>query len=621
MNSIFRIPGRFLYNLLKDRRKRYIPLWVKISLSAIAVYSVLAFVISFIISARAIHSLGENIEQSYSLITKNLAFDIEKTLTQAEETVSSRADMSTFHMVFDANDYTLLEGSMKAMPGTCDAFFMDDFKNNRRVITTRTSVENPDGTRSTAVITSSLNMNAPVAVSDYLPLDELQLSECADRARQGRSHVTQPYFKEISFEPVYIIAYPIHDGGKPVGMIAMRYRLTSLWDKVDAASADEGVTAYLIDKSGVAIAHTDRSKIGNKLRNAFVRKALSFEAGIEESDLGRQELIGAYYPIKLRIRLALVIEKATHSLFSEIITTIALSCAIFVVSIIVIVLLSVWIGKYFTRPVEPILKGIEGLKKSIDTEKIPVISGDEFGIISTQFNQMLDELKEKERIKSIFGNYISSDIRDEILEHDITFEGTEHNCTILFTDIRGFTSITEKFDAKTVLHLLNTYFSEMIKIVNAHKGIVNKFIGDALMVLYGIPIARGNHSLAAVLTAREMLARLEVMNATFYKEYGIEFRIGAGIATGVAIAGNIGGHERMEYSVIGDIVNIASRLESLTKEFKTPIIINEETKLQIENEIRVKGLGSVAVRGKAQELELYCVDMLCTEEYVRGSNS
>jgi adenylate cyclase len=176
---------------------------------------------------------------------------------------------------------------------------------------------------------------------------------------------------------------------------------------------------------------------------------------------------------------------------------------------------------------------------------------------------------------------------------------------VLFSDIRSFTSISEKMEPEAVVGFLNDYMQRMVETVFEEGGIVDKFIGDAVMAVFGAPVVHPDDATRAVRCAIRMMEELENFNADQAKKGGVNINIGVGLHTGALIAGNIGSDRKMEYTVIGDTVNIASRVQDLNKEFKTNIIITEACYNATGRSFPVRGLRPYKVKGKEQEVMIY----------------
>lgn len=217
------------------------------------------------------------------------------------------------------------------------------------------------------------------------------------------------------------------------------------------------------------------------------------------------------------------------------------------------------------------------------------------------------EGKSKEKIKSAMGKYISEDIMKSVVKNidELKLGGKKANVTVLFSDIRGFTSMSEKLSADEVSVILNEYFTEMEPIVTKHHGVINKFIGDAVMVIFGEPIKDELHPVNAVRCAHEMLEKVDELQQKWLSEGKPKIEIGVGINTGEAFVGNIGSEKRMEYTVIGDTVNLASRIESYNKIYKTNLLISSSTYACVKNIVDVIKISNVTIRGKAKKMDLY----------------
>src|SRR5205809_2545030 len=183
--------------------------------------------------------------------------------------------------------------------------------------------------------------------------------------------------------------------------------------------------------------------------------------------------------------------------------------------------------------------------------------------------------------------------------------GERREMSVLFSDIRGFTTVTEKGDAEALVGQLNEYFSRMVEVVFRHHGTVDKFVGDMVMALFGAPVADPLHAENAVATAIEMVRELGELNRSWAARGMAQLDIGVGVNSGDMIAGNIGSSSIMSYTVIGDNVNLGSRLESLNKEYRTRIIISDATRSQLTGAYQLRPLGEVVVKGKTRAVAIF----------------
>jgi len=228
-----------------------------------------------------------------------------------------------------------------------------------------------------------------------------------------------------------------------------------------------------------------------------------------------------------------------------------------------------------------------------------------FGIVIL-YRHHLEE-REKHYLKELFSKYVDEKVVDEIITNPkrIFLGGEIVKVTVLLSDIRGFTTISSLIPPTEVVRMLNEYFQEMESIIFKYQGILDKFIGDAIMVIYGAPIKKDNDTERAIRTALEMVAKIENLRAKWQQEKKFEFEIGIGINTGEAIVGNVGSRRRMDYTAIGNDVNITFRLEELTRELSARIIISESTYKEVKDIVEVEDLGKREIRGREGTIRVY----------------
>jgi adenylate cyclase len=214
---------------------------------------------------------------------------------------------------------------------------------------------------------------------------------------------------------------------------------------------------------------------------------------------------------------------------------------------------------------------------------------------------------DKRRFKGAMSKYLSPDVLEEVMSKGELKAEVGHRkvLTVLFSDVRGFTTISESQDAATVVEILNEYFSAMVSLIFENKGTLDKFIGDAIMAFWGAPIPRADHAELAVKTALQMTQALRRLNETFHARGMDPLAIGIGINTGEMIVGNIGSDQRLDYTVIGDNVNLGSRLESLTKTYGVEILISDATHRIVWNKFPCRLVDHVAVKGKSIPVPVY----------------
>ena len=248
-----------------------------------------------------------------------------------------------------------------------------------------------------------------------------------------------------------------------------------------------------------------------------------------------------------------------------------------------------------------------------------LISG--YGVALT--DRVSVEQLEKRQARSMLSRYLPPDIVKEMLKNpvDAQLGSKRAELSVLFSDIRGFTSLSEKLDPEVVVDLLNQYLTVMTEIIFRHGGTVDKFEGDGILVFFGAPQFYENHPERAVRTAIEMRDRLAELQGPWQEQSAEPLRIGVAIHTGEVMVGNIGSSRRMDYTVIGDTVNLSARLQDLTKEYGASILISGSTEERVKNMFRLRSLGSVDIRGRQQHVDLYEVEGEAAESGLATASS
>lgn len=255
------------------------------------------------------------------------------------------------------------------------------------------------------------------------------------------------------------------------------------------------------------------------------------------------------------------------------------------------------------KPVHELVKSAHELGSGNLDYRIKVSRKDELGALMNAFNEMADGLKQKQHIQESFGRYVSADLVDMIVNNrENWFKGKRTDVTLLFADIRGFTSYSEKRDPESLINHLNEYFGIMTDIIHRNSGYIDKFIGDEIMAVFGSPVYNAKHAFLASRAACEMQEKLRAFNRGRAEDDQIH--IGIGLNSGEVVAGNLGSAQKMEYAVIGDNVNTASRLCSVAK--KDEIIISKYTYDGIrEYNFETHAKEPVTVKGKSEPIEIY----------------
>ncbi len=227
-----------------------------------------------------------------------------------------------------------------------------------------------------------------------------------------------------------------------------------------------------------------------------------------------------------------------------------------------------------------------------------------------------EDITQEQRMMNTLCRYMAREVAEHLLQNKdkLKLGGTRAEVTILFTDIRNFTSISEQMDPWDVVNLLNAYFPRMINVIFRQQGMVDKFIGDAILAVFGVPFGREDDALRAARAALEMRRELRAINRERTRKGKLTVEMGIGITSGAVVSGNIGSERRMDYTVIGDPVNLAARLEGLTKEVQRRILINERVHAAIAKEIPCESLGLFAVRGKKEKVPVFAIEIQDEEQ-------
>jgi adenylate cyclase len=252
---------------------------------------------------------------------------------------------------------------------------------------------------------------------------------------------------------------------------------------------------------------------------------------------------------------------------------------------------------------------------------VPVLSNDELGYLSERFNQMTDGLRQADRMRRLFDLYASAEVVEAALEGGANLGGELVHCTILFTDVRDFTALSERLEPERLVSLINHYMSAIVPQIAASGGVITRFGGDSILAVFGSPLNPiDDHAFRAVRAARSIHQALLRFNKLQHLAREPELKIGVGIATGPVIAGNVGGQERLEYTVMGEAANMAARLQELTKEYQCPVLVSDGTYHDLPPLVRrlFEKRTDVVIRGKQEPVTIYALPvdkvLILTEE-------
>jgi adenylate cyclase len=261
--------------------------------------------------------------------------------------------------------------------------------------------------------------------------------------------------------------------------------------------------------------------------------------------------------------------------------------------------LTMLLTRSITAPVGDLLDATERVRSGDLTARVPVVSGDEMGELARSFNAMMTGLEERETLREAFGSYVAPDVADRVLEEGELLEGEEVEVSILFVDIQEFTAYAERSSARETVSYLNDFFGLAVPILTENGGHANKFVGDGILGVFGAPERMSDHADRAVRAACEIARSVS-------DRYGDSLRVGVGINSGPVSAGTVGGGGRLEFTVIGDPVNVAARVERATRRTGDTVLLTEATRcLLTDPTIGVEERGELELKGKSEPVALY----------------
>jgi adenylate cyclase len=273
-------------------------------------------------------------------------------------------------------------------------------------------------------------------------------------------------------------------------------------------------------------------------------------------------------------------------------------------ALVAALLLGIGLARGITSPVQHLVAGMREVLKGNLRFRSTIEREDEIGFLATSFNEMVGGLEERERIKDTFGRFVSHDVAEAVLGGHVPLEGERREVSILFQDIRGFTTLSERLDPAALLKLLNRFFTEVVVAVEAEGGVVKQFVGDGVMALFGAPQRYADHPVRAVRAALGIVTRLASLNEQWRTQNAPPLEIGVGIHTGEVVAGLIGPDQRVEYGVVGDPVNLANRVETLTKDLQATVLVSREIASQLGETFVLGRSATLPVKGRKQPVEV-----------------
>jgi len=375
----------------------------------------------------------------------------------------------------------------------------------------------------------------------------------------------------------------------------------------NAKGVDGHLYAFIIDNQKIIKAHTDQEKIETQFKKFYNVDTVSKKGDVTYFNYlskKRNHVLNVSRPIEFQskhlgeVHVGLSIDFINNQFYEER-SFLAFSMLIIIFSGMGVAVL---FGLRFSRPISKLVRATREIAKGNYDYKVYLKRNDEFDSLADAFNQMGEELSRQNMMKKSFGKYVGSEVLNMIMDNPETqwLRGRKNEATILFADIRNFTAYSETKEPEDVVEKLNEYFEIATRVILRHGGYIDKFIGDAVLGVFGVPVYHKNHIERAVNAAIEM--QEEFLRAS-EKGNPLLARVGIGIKSGVVLAGNIGSQAKIEYTVIGDTVNIASRLNGIAKAGE--IIIGISGKNCIDLPVEFEKLPPQKIKGRKDLVEVY----------------
>lgn len=409
--------------------------------------------------------------------------------------------------------------------------------------------------------------------------------------------------------PILALSIPYKSIDKSKTIIIAFFRL----EKILNAFTTSGITIrFMVNGDGMVIAHPD-SKIvlsGSNLSDLPIVKTM-LKSLVDNGQTRYKGTDDRYYLgsfKKIGLSGAGVISTVLEDkAFEEVYNIQRRNLYIMGIALSLYILIIFYFAKSITRPILNLVSATQEIEHGKFRVDIQPTTTDEVGLLTNSFIKMGVGLEEREKVKDALGRFVNKEVADMVLKGELKLGGERKNCAIFFSDIRSFTAISEKLEPEEVVEFLNAYMTQMVHCVNVTNGTVDKFIGDAVMATWGAAFSRGNDAENAVNGALMMRKALLEFNKGRGGDKKPIIKIGSGLNYGPVIAGQIGSSDKMEYTVIGDAVNLASRIESLNKPFGTDILISHDLYEAVKDIFKVEKMKAIKVKGKEEPQIIYAV--------------
>jgi adenylate cyclase len=368
--------------------------------------------------------------------------------------------------------------------------------------------------------------------------------------------------------------------------------------------------AYVVvtDRSGRIVAHSDLGRVGRPFERPESARAADGGLVVQPVALaGQDDVLEFSTPLDFRrIRVGTAYVGFNRAGIRSAVSDARRRATLITLAMLAVGMVgAVALSTMLSRPIVRLMQATRAVAAGDFAVSVPVTSNDEVGSLTRAFNEMAHSLREKEMIKRAFSRYVAREVVDEILKHPdrLALTGERRDVTVLFCDIRGFTATTETMRPEDVVELLNQFYDLMIETTFKYDGTLDKFLGDGVMAIFGAPLYRADHAVMAARTALAMQAAVAQLSASRVAAGKTPVSVGIGLNAGEAIAGTVGTSERMEYTVIGDCVNLAARLQA--RAAPGQILVAADTCARLNGVISGRALGRLAFKGKEDLVDVW----------------
>jgi len=436
------------------------------------------------------------------------------------------------------------------------------------------------------------------------------------RVLNGDADAVSDRFADVVSAPwgdLFTVAAPVRRGGALAGAVVVSVPLRDVSSQLSQQAGSKGITLYA--PNGTVLASTIRSA------PAALQAALAISPtdtapilSSRNTTIRRSSVVGLPYvealsalPIRGQPSLVIGVGNFFTMIQESGEQTRNLMILLFSAVMIIVAVLGFWITQLIRRPMRNLVAGTQRIRKNELNFELPVETADETGHLTSAFNEMTEGLRQRERSRLAIERYMSPKVYQLIQAGELKMGGVQREITVLKTDIRGFTTISELLEPEALVSFLNSYFERIVAPIKKYDGEIDKYMGDAVLAKFGATEWYPDHARRAVLAMIEMIEACDAFAAELRFAGMDPIKMGIGANTGTAVVGNIGSPDRMEFTIISDAVNTAQRIEELCKELNWDLLISEQTYRASEDAVEVGEPWSIQLRGQGRATLVYPV--------------